>query len=329
MKGRHIMNARIEKIAKAVGITVGAAAVASASAYVTTKYLVSTALDRKMPKAMEKAGDLISGEKVNNEFLKAVEEASEKLASTPNETVEIESYDGEKLVGHFIPCENPKRVVIAFHGWRSSWHRDFGTVADYWREHGCSVLYVEQRGQNNSGGEYMGFGLTERFDCLNWVEWVIKRCGEDIPIYLAGVSMGATTVLMASGLNLPHNVHGIMADCGFTSPYAIWKHIANDNLHIGYGIRGAIANEICKQKISVGPEDYSTVDALKVSDTPVLFVHGAADHFVPVEMTYENYLACKAPKQLLIVPGADHGESYFTEPKRYEAAAEQFWKDFD
>lgn len=50
-------------------------------------------------------------------------------------------------------------------------------MSDEWEKNGCSVLYIEQRGQNNSGGEYMGFGLTERYDCLDWVNWVISRCG--------------------------------------------------------------------------------------------------------------------------------------------------------
>ncbi len=323
------MKAFPKKVAKIAGITAGAAAAASLSAYVTTKYLVSTALDREMPGAVRRAENLISRGKNNRAFSEALEKASVRLAAAPNETVEIAAHDGERLVGHFIPCENPKRVVIAVHGWRSSWHRDFGMVADYWSSRQCSVLYVEQRGQNNSGGKYMGFGLTERFDCLDWIGWTIERCGEDIPIYLAGVSMGATTVLMSAGLDLPTNVHGIMADCGFTSPSAIWKHVAHKNLHIGFGLRGAIANALCKQKISMGMEDYSTVDALKSSNIPVLLVHGANDHFVPAEMTYENYTACNAPKQLLIVPGAEHCMSYFVETEKYEAVVEQFWKEHD
>lgn len=98
-----------------------------------------------------------------------MESASESLAVQPNETVEIIAHDGEKLVGHYFPCEKPERVIIAFHGWRSSWHRDFGMISDFWYKNNCSVLYVEQRGQNNSSGEYMGFGLTERFDCLDWL----------------------------------------------------------------------------------------------------------------------------------------------------------------
>ncbi len=323
------MNGFTKKVLKISGIAAGAAAAASLSAYITTKYLVSTALDREMPRAMQKADRLISGEKVNSEFLNAIREGSEKLENTPNETVEITAHDGEKLVGHFIPCDDPKRIIIAVHGWRSSWHRDFGIIADFWHENQCSVLYIEQRGQNNSGGQYMGFGLTERFDCLDWINWVIDRCGSELPIYLAGVSMGATTVLMASGLDLPSNVHGIMADCGFTSPSAIWKHIANKNLHIGFGVRGVIADAICRQKISMGTEEYSTLDALRATNVPVLMIHGTDDHFVPVRMTYENYAACNSPKELLIVPKADHGMSYFLEPAKYERTAKAFWKEYD
>lgn len=228
-----------------------------------------------------------------------------------------------------IPCEHPKRVVIAMHGWRSSWAKDFGTMADFWEDNHCSVLYAEQRGQNNSGGDYMSFGLTERYDVLDWINWVTERCGSEVPIYLAGVSMGATTVLMAAGLDLPDNVHGIAADCGFTSPQAIWRHVASKNLHLIYGLKGIMADSMFKQRLQVFTDDYSTVDALKACKTPVLLIHGTDDHFVPVEMTYENYTACAAPKKLLIVPGADHGMSYFTDKEGYERIVKEFWDEFD
>ena len=323
------MKKHTKKLITAAGIAAGTAAVASLSAYATTKALIDTALDRHMPKLMEKADKRISGEKSSNAFISRMESASESLAAQANETVEITAHDGEKLVGHDIPCEKPERVILAFHGWRSSWHRDFGMIADFWHENNCSVLYAEQRGQNNSGGEYMGFGLTERFDCLDWLNWAIGRYGSGVPIYLAGVSMGAATVLMAAGLPLPPNVHGIMADCGFTSANAIWEHIAKDNLHIRFGIRGAIADRMCRRKIQVGSKAYSTVEAMKRTRVPVLFIHGADDHFVPVKMTYENYMACAAPKELLIVPGADHGMSYFMEPEKYENAVKAFWAKYD
>ena len=174
----------------------------------------------------------------------------------------------------------------------------------------------------------MGFGLTERFDCPQWVEWVIQRCGTELPIYLTGVSMGATTVLMAAGLELPDSVKGIIADCGFTSPEEIWEHVAKHNLHLSYGVRRAAANGICKRKIHMSANEYSTVKALESNRIPVLLIHGAADHFVPVEMTYQNYTACAGPKRLFIVPGADHGMSYLVDGEGYRRTMMEFWNSY-
>lgn len=309
----------------------GAAAFGAVSSYMITKYMMKIAMDREMPKTknMKKTRDSLRGIPDFDEFCDKFADAREKLEKSSCETVEIISYDGEKLVGHWCPAENPKRIIVAMHGWRSSWTRDFGVISEFWKDEGCSVLYAEQRGQNNSGGDYMGFGLTERYDCLEWVKWADAHNEAGLPIYLAGISMGATTVLMASGLELPESVHGIMSDCGFTSPHEIWKHVAENNLHLSYGIRGNIASGICKKKIQMGAKDYSTIDALKTNEIPVLFIHGTEDHFVPVEMTYENYKACKAPKRLFVVPGADHGMSYVLDEAGYKAVVRDFWNSFD
>ena len=191
-------------------------------------------------------------------------------------------------------------------------------------------LGVEQRAHNNSDGDYLGFGLLERYDCRDWISWVNDKLGSEVlPIYLCGVSMGATSVLMASGLDLPVNVHGIIADCGFTSPHDIWVHVAKNNLRISSKMRSSVADRICKEKINVGSKSYSTIDALKATKIPVLFIHGSDDHFVPVRMTYENYKACVSPKRLLIVPGAEHGLSYCVDKEQYEAAVYRFWEEFD
>lgn len=215
------------------------------------------------------------------------------------------------------------------HGWRSCWARDFGAISEFWHDNGCSVLFAEQQGQGESGGKHMGFGMLERYDCLSWIQWVNEQTGGSLPIYLAGISMGATTVLMAAGMDLPENVHGIIADCGFTSADAIWKHVAQRNLHLCYGFHAAAANAMCRKRIHMGAKDYSTVDAMLDCNVPVLFIHGAKDRFVPVEMTYKTYEACHSTKYLLVVPGADHGMSYWIEREKYQDIVMQFWNNHD
>ena len=141
--------------------------------------------------------------------------------------------------------------------------------------------------------------------------------------------MGATTVLMASGLELPESVRGVIADCGFTSPRAIWKHVVETNLHLPYSIYSSAARDICQKHIQVENDNYSTTDALQSCKLPVLFIHGTDDHFVPAEMTYENYRAYNGRKRLFVVPGAEHGMSYFIDREGYEKELIAFWQEYD
>lgn len=310
-----------------IGCLAGGIALAGTASYLITKKLVELALDRETPEKLTKKSKGVKKVQTMEEFQIFREQKSVQLQEKVHDTVEITSHDGKKLVGHWWTCENPERVIIAMHGWRSAWSRDFGMIADFLHDNSCSVLFVEQRGQNNSDGKYMSFGMMERFDCLEWIKWVNEKIGEKYPIYLYGVSMGASTVLMATGLELPENVQGIIADCGFSSIHDIWKHVVNKGFHMHYN--DAVANILCREKIQVGTKEYSVKDALKQNQIPVLFIHGADDDFVPVEMTYENYKNCMAPKRILIVPGAGHAMSYYAERLRYEKEVMIFFKSYD
>ncbi|MBQ8001563.1 MAG: alpha/beta hydrolase [Ruminococcus sp.] len=323
------MNKNTKNILIAAGVTALSVAAVGTLYHFTVKSMMKLALDRKEPKIMNKGREKLMGSEELSVIMGKLMDAAEKLESQDHETVEITADDGVRLVAHWYPCEGAKRVIVAMHGWRSDWSRDFGIISQFWHKNGCSVLYAEQRGQGDSGGEYMGFGLLERYDCLRWVNWVQEHTDSSLPIYLAGISMGASTVLMTSGFELPERVHGIMADCGFTSPHAIWKYVVQNNLKIPYGLYSAVADELCRKKIQVSSKDFSCAQALENCKIPVLFIHGTDDHFVPVEMTFENYKACKGHKRLLVVPGADHGMSFLVDTQGYENAMTEFFKDFD
>ena len=297
--------------------------------YITTKSLVSAALDREAPSIISRKKPHHSPITPDSTLYTEIEEASETLEEVADEELVITSYDNIRLTGHMYHCPNPKRIIIAMHGWRSSWSKDFGIISDFWHNNGCSVLYAEQRGQNNSEGDYMGFGMIERYDCASWIDTISKNNPRDLPVYLAGISMGASTVLMASGFDLGDKVRGIMADCGFTSANDIWRYVAENNMHMSYSIRKRLINNICRQKIQMSYDDYTTLDAMETNTKPILFIHGTDDSFVPIEMTYINYKACSAPKHIFIVPGAGHAMSYITDKSGYEKAVREFWGRYD
>ena len=297
--------------------------------HIITRTLIAIAIKRKGPKSIEIMRVKLAKTIRADSFQARINETGARLLEKNIEEVEITSRDGLRLVGHWYPCENAKRVLVAMHGWRSSWNMDFGMIADFWHNEGCSILFAEQRGQNKSEGEYMTFGYMERYDCLDWVNFVNERTENRYPVYLAGVSLGASTVLMAAGLDLPENVKGVIADCGFSSAYGIWSHVVKVNMKLSYGLRGKVIDAYCKKHIGATSKEISTVEAMRKTKLPILFIHGSDDMFVPLEMSFENYKACAAPKEILVVPGAIHGQSYDVDRGKYESANKFFWDKYD
>ena len=137
---------------------------------------------------------------------------------------------------------------------------------------------------------------------LHWEEQKTEN-GKPLPIYLAGVSMGAATVLLASGLSLPEGISGVLADCGFTSMETIWEEVMKHTLKIIRPIRETELRYLRHCIRKTGGELCSALDAMDLCRLPVFFAHGEKDDFVPPSMTIENYERCKSPlKRLYLGP---------------------------
>lgn len=253
------------------------------------------------------------------EYRKMITPRKEWLLSRSHETVQITARDGIALSAEYFPCDVPtKKTVIALHGYTSN-GMAFCSLAYYFLQNGYNCLMPDLRAHGSSEGDYIGFGILDRFDCLEWIEYVLDRFGEDQEIVLHGTSMGATTALMAAGdSEFPQQVKCIISDCGFTSPYDVFAHILRRDYKLPTFPIMHTTDAMCRKKAGYGFREYSTITALKKNDCPVLFIHGEEDKFVPPGMSRENYEACTAPKELLIVPNAGHGASYYENPAMYE-----------
>lgn len=307
-------------------IVAAGTAVATAGAVWGLDFLHKLASARKAPelKRLEiREQDFFQG---NEKFIDVINAGKLWLLETEHEDVSIISFDGLKLMGHLYLCDDPKRTIIMFHGFRSSWLRDFGFAARECYEAGCNLLIIEQRAHGKSEGEHITYGIFERFDCLEWARYAAERFS-NMPIYLDGISMGASTVLMASSLRLPKAVKGIIADCGYTTPKAIISEVFRQHSSVPPEMIVPLVSLYSKLAGGFSFDDYSTLDAMKVNTRPVFFAHGDADTFVPMEMTLQNYQACIAPKRLFIAHGATHGLSYLVEHDAYKKELLEFFRD--
>ena len=232
-----------------------------------------------------------------------------------HEEVSILSHDGLHLRASLYDTPNATATVILFHGYRSYGENDFGCVLSYYvEERGLRVLLVDQRAHGRSEGKYITFGILERYDCLAWANYVSERFGCDNRIILDGLSMGSSTVMMASDLDLPDNVKAIIADCGYTSPDAILRKVGADiRVPVGLFLGGVYG--LCRLLAHFDPRATDAPRALAASHLPVLMVHGTGDDFVPCKMSCENARAGGDRVHLVLIEGAGHGLSYLVDPE--------------
>ncbi len=277
-----------------------------------------------MPKKYKK-GDpyaFFGGEK--DAFCKApMEQLVKRLDEAPSQRVCITARDGLRLSARLYLAPKESDVLeIFFHGWRGTALRDGcggGTMA---LDAGHHLLLVDQRAHGESDGQVITFGIKEKYDCLDWVNYAVDRFGENIKIQVSGISMGAATVMMAAALPLPPQVKGITADCGYTSPEAIIRKVCRD-MQISDRIGYPFVKLAARLYGHFSLRDTGALEAVTKTKLPILIIHGTADDFVPYDMA----LALQAANpniKLLSVPNAGHGLSFFYDNPAYTTAIREF-----
>jgi len=264
---------------------------------------------------------LIGGFKL--EELDMVKEGHAFYDASPKEKWYVTSFDGLKLKADYIPAENARATIILMHGYRSAAMHDFSGVLTYYHSLGLNILLCDQRAHGESEGKYIGYGVLERYDLLSWAEEHNRRIGKDTPLILDGISMGGATVAFSTSLKFPENVRGMIDDCGYFS--------AKEQIIYVMGLMKIpvfpffyVANAMCKLIADFSFSDLDAREHLSKTDIPVLFIHGEADDFVPVDMGRACYDSCASKKQIFICPEAGHGMSYITQTEKCKAMLRDF-----
>ncbi len=249
-----------------------------------------------------------------NPFKEFIKGEKDWLFSKGYDKVEITSFDGLKLRGILVYADKPsEKTVLAIHGFKSCGINEYSAYIRVYHNLGYNVLVPDDRAHGVSEGKFIGFAWHDRRDCIEWTKFIINKFGENSSVLLHGISMGSATVMNASGEpDLPEQVKGVVSDCGYSCAWDVCKHVLKRNFHLPSFPVLYVANIINQFVCGYSLKKSSSVNQLKNSKVPFLFIHGANDDFVPTRMVYEVHKACASEiKELYVFDGADHAESYY------------------
>ena len=262
---------------------------------------------------------------INNNRTEEKQLAEQWIETINSEKVEVTAKDGIILKGtEYIKDEKSNDWAIILHGYRSS-PDSVISIGRHFSEEGYNVLIPYMRATGESEGEYIGMGWLDKDDLQCWINKIIEQ-NNNANIVLHGSSMGAATVLMASGDDLPSNVKAIIEDSGYTS---VWDIFASE-AKVRFGLPEfpvlnmfeIVANFRAKYDIKKA----SALEQVKKANIPILFIHGDSDDFVPEYMCEQLYNAANCKKEKLIIQGAGHTESRYKEPETYYNKIFEFLK---
>ncbi|MGE7912587.1 alpha/beta hydrolase [Lysinibacillus xylanilyticus] len=251
------------------------------------------------------------------------EEAKEKEETEKwfNENYEdsfIQSFDDLKLHAYSLKNTNEtNKWAIVFHGYSSDGSQ-MSKYAKHFYDTGYNVLVPDARAHGKSEGNYIGMGWHDRLDVVSWINNVISS-DKNAEIVLYGVSMGGATVMMASGEDLPNNVKAIIEDCGYSSVWNEFSYQLQAIFNLPEFPIMNFSSVVTKLRADYTLGEADSVKQVAKSKTPMLFIHGSNDTFVPFEMLDEVYEAANISKEKFIVEGAGHGGAE-------SVAGDAYWK---
>jgi len=255
---------------------------------------------------------------------KAIQDAViAEFLEAPYEEVSITSHDGLKLTGRYYHVADGAPLEIQCHGYKGNAIRDFSGAWRIAKAAGRNVLLINQRCHGGSEGHTITFGILERKDVLGWIRYANGRFG-NVPILLSGISMGAATVLMVSGMELPENVKGIIADCPYDSPAGIIKKVLGQDMGMPVKIVYPLIRlgGMLYGKFNLNAD--SPVEAVRKTQVPILLIHGDDDRFVPYPMSCNIHAAAPEKVEFHTISGAGHALNYVTDPEGYTAIINAF-----
>lgn len=244
----------------------------------------------------------------------------------PYEEVKFNTNDGLELKGWFINNLSAKGTVILCHGFGTN-KSDLVSFLPFLHDNGYNIFMFDFRAHGDSPGR-CSLGYYEVNDLLGAVDYLKSR--QDIDkekIGAVGVSMGGAVAFMTAA-KTPY-LKAVVADSSFISFERTVTRFAKLFFNLPKFPLVYLTIKTVELRLGFNAKE---ADPLKyignISPRAVFIIHGEQDARILKENAQLLYKAAKEPKQLWIVPEADHLESHGLMATEYERRIVEFFDKY-
>ncbi len=242
----------------------------------------------------------------------------------------IENDEGTRLHALYVPAaDTTRRTAVIVHGYTDNSIRMLMIGYLYSRQLKYNILLPDLYGHGMSEGTEVQMGWKDRLDVLRWTEEANHLFGGNTQMVVHGISMGAATTMCVAG-EVEHGLHQqpfvkcFVEDCGYTSAWDEFRGELKNQFGLPAFPLLHVASALCDMEYGWSFREASPLEQVKKSTRPMLFIHGDADTFVPTWMVHPLYEAKPGPKELWIVPDAEHAVAYKENPETYTRKVGEF-----
>lgn len=202
--------------------------------------------------------------------------------SEPFEEFFLTANDGAKLNGLHFKAEDPKGVLLYFHGNAGDLSR-WGTIATFFVQKKYDVIIMDYRTYGKSNGVLSETALFE--DAQHFYDYTLDRYAED-EVIIYGRSLGC-----AIGTQLASNNKA--AKLVLETPFYNLYDVAKERF------------SYLPLKVLLNYKFESNVN-IKNVDCPITIFHGTEDTVVPYKSGLRLYDAATSQKEFISIQGGDH-----------------------
>lgn len=225
----------------------------------------------------------------------------------------------------FSDPDNKLKIAIICHGYTCGKYSSM-IYAEMFLKKGITVLTYDHRNHGLSGKAYTTMGYYEKFDLQTVLDWCYSEYGTNLAIVTHGESMGGATVLSHHAID--GRVRVTIADCSYSSLDELLRHQLKKYYHLPAFPFLTLAKGIIRLRAGFWLDDVVPQAGAVQSHSPILFIHGLEDDYVPYSMSQAMYDAKPDKKEIYLAPNAKHAQSCQKNHEEYERVLIQFLEKY-